>query len=399
MFLSVRFFAMILFFSLFFTPLTLFSAKADEIGIFERFKKPMMKVPELSQEDFIAASSPIKDKPYDQESLAYSMRIPKDWTVSGAKSSSNFMLSEKLFLELDSFFGPPSAFGRSRIEIQALNMEKNLTVEQWYLMYILESGLTTEGFVAHNENKVEALMVVMEGDFSYYLRTLVVKNENKIIMVKYFVPVNFMQKEASIQEAVIGSFEITNPLPPQEITSEIYRFLDVAELKSPSGWKIYSSPMRSVDYMDISMVNLEEVRTKTNSADKVSVSSNGKIDITLVSTSEKQTLIDEIAAYKKKIELSGVLIGKKTEGYGDFIYNKDMDFALTEVYLGVDSTNNQTEYEFWFSVFVGGNYYYFIMLLTPSRNENFSIWADNIQNYKFIVSSLKPMSGAFLERQ
>ncbi len=374
-------------------------AFASDTGIFERFKKPMMEIPELSQDDFTTQSRPVKDMPYDQKSLAYSMRIPKAWQASEARSSSNFMLSEKLFLELNAFYGPASAFGRSRIEIQALKMEKNLNAEQWYLKYILESGSTTEGFVTHDDNKVETLMVVMEQDFSYYLRTLVVKNENQIIMVKYYVPVNFMKEEAATQAAVIGSFEVTYPLPAKEAPSEIYRFLDVAELKYPLGWKIYSSPMRSVDYMDISMVNLEDTGAPQNTSNNVSVSSNGKIDITLVATSEKNTLLDEIAEYKKKIELSGVLIGEKALGYGEFQYDEDMDFALTEVYSGVDSTNNQTEYEFWFTAFVGGNYYYFVMLLTPSRNENFPIWADNIQNYKYIISSMKPMSGAFLERQ
>lgn len=388
--------ALILFF---FHPPSAIANPLDEKNIFERFKKPMPEVTELTKEELFAVTRPVKDKPYNQDVLAYTMRVPKDWTDSGSKSSSNFVLSEKLFLELNSFYGKPTPFGRSRIEIQALNMEDNLTVEQWYLKYILDGGMTTEGFVTHDYDKIESLMVVMEQDFSYYLRTLAIKNENKIIMVKYYVPVNFISEEAVMQAAVIGTFELTSPQPPREIDSEVYRFLDVAEIKYPIGWKVYAKPMRSVDYMDINMVNLEEVQTSINHVNKVSVSSNGKIDVTVVATSNQSTLIDEVNKYKKKIELSGVLIGEKTDGYGEFEYNEDMDFALTDIYLGVDSTNNQNEYEFWFSVLVGGNYYYFIMLLTPSRNDNFPTWAENVQNYKFILANFKPMSGAFLERQ
>ncbi len=369
---------------------------AESEDIFARFQKPMPEVTPIEKDDFFTQTRPIKDIPYNQDALGYTMRIPKDWIDTDSKSSSNFILSEKLFLDLNGFYGPASHFGRSRIEIQALNLDSKLTIEQWYLKYVLEAGMTPEGFVTHNPNKVESLMVVMESDFSYYLRTLVLRNENKVIMVKYFVPVGFIQQEASMQAAVIDSFELLKVMPSAPPASEVYRFLDVAELSYPVGWKVYAQPMRSVDYMDATLVNVEGVPGGGN---KGNSSSNGKLDVSLVLTSDERTLIDEIMNYKKKMELSGVLIGDKYVGYGEFKHSEEMDFGISEVYRGVDSSNNQSEYEFWFSVLVGGNYYYFMMLLTPSRNENFSIWAENVQNYHFILENFKPMSGAYLERQ
>lgn len=367
-------------------------SNASEVDIFERFKKDMPEIAEMDKEEFISKTRPIKDTPYNQKSLAYSIRIPKDWIATQQKSSGNFVLSEKLFLELNRFYGPASPFGRSRIEIEALNLDTNLTVEQWYLKYILEAGMTTEGLVVHNRDRVESLVVAMDGEFSYYLRTLVVRNENKVIMAKYYVPVSFMQQEASMQQAVIGSFQILYQTERKQIDSNVYRFLDVAEVRYPKTWEVFSKPMRAVDYMDAALINVEGGRGTSSS-------SNGKVDITVVLQSDKRTLIEEIAAYKKKIQLNGLLVGDKIKGYGDFNHSKEMDFGISEVYRGIDSTNNQSEYEFWFSVLVGGNYYYLMMLLTPSRNDNFSIWANNVQNYHFILENFQPMSGAYLERQ
>lgn len=349
----------------------------------------------IEQSEFIAQTRPVKDIPYNQDALGYTLRIPKDWLDTESKSSSNFILSEKLFLELNSFYGPASPFGRSRIEIQALSLESNLTIEQWYLSYILEAGMTPEGFITHSADKVESLMVVMEDDYSYYLRTLVVRNENKIIMLKYYVPVGFMQEKAAMQASVLNSFDVLKDIPRNPIDSEVYRFLDVAELKYAPEWKVYAAPMRSVDYMDATLVNLENSggsQTSRNSP------SQGKVDVTLVLISDEKTLIEEIMDYKKKMETSGVLVGEKYIGYGETKYNEKMDFGISEVYKGVDSRNNQSEYEFWFTVLIGGNYYYFVMLLTPSRNENFTVWANNIQNYHFMIENFKPMSGAYLER-
>ncbi len=371
------------------------SAHAEKKDIFDRFKKSMPEIPLIEQGEFIAQTRPVKDVPYNQDALGYTLRIPKDWLDTESKSSSNFMLSEKLFLELNSFYGPASPFGRSRIEIQALSLESNLTIEQWYLAYILEAGMTPEGFVTHSADKVESLMVVMEKDYSYYLRTLVVRNENKIIMLRYYVPVGFMQEEAAMQASVVNSFGILKEIPKSPMKSEIYRFLDVAELRYGTQWKVFAAPMRSVDYLDATLVNLEN-----GGSGKVSTNSpsQGKIDVSLILISDEKTLVEEIMEYKKKMELNGVLVGEKYIGYGEMVYNEKMDFGISEVYKGIDSRNNQSEYEFWFTVLIGGNYYYFMMLLTPSRNDNFAVWASNVQNFRFMIENFKPMSGAYLER-
>lgn len=362
--------------------------------IFERFRKEMPKLDLLDNKKFTEETKPIKKKPYGDDSLAYSIRIPKDWTEREDKSSSNFILSEKLFLDLNVFYGNPTIMGRSRLEIEALNLEGNLTVEQWYLKYILEGGYAMEGFVVHNEDKVESLMVIMEKDYSFYLRTLVTINGTKIIMVKYYVPVAFIQEQAAMQEQVLSSFKLSNAKERQLIGLEAYRFLDVAEISYPETWRVFAKTMRNVDVMNASIVNVKQ----DDSGNIKNSSPDGKVDVTVVSSSIQSNLIEYVKEYKSNIEANGMLIGEKMKEDYNFTYDESMDFAITEVYKGIDSANNMSEYEFWSSILVGGNYYYFLMLLTPSRNENFSVWAENTQNYKIILKKFKPLAGAFLER-
>ncbi len=395
-FLNMRFILSCMMFSI----CALFAVDAYASGakgdIFTRFKKPLPELELLSDEEFRKVTKPIKKKPYGQDVLEYTIRIPKDWVERDDKSSSNFTFSEKLFLELNVFYGKPTPSGRSRLEIEALNLDGGLTAEQWYLKYILDGGYSTEGFVTHSEKKVESLMVVMEQDTSYYVRTLVLLNGDKVIMVKYFVPVYYIRKQAPMQEQVLKSFKLSNDIEKTPIDMDLYRFLDIAELRYPSSWKVFSKPLRTVDRMNVSLLNLREVAGKVG--EKASVSTEGKVDVAVVAASQQVTLIDEVSVYRQKVEAEGMLIGDRLEVRDDFTYNDSMDFAITEVYESLDSTNNLSAYELWFTVAVGGNYYYFFTLLTPSRNERFGVWAENTQSFKAMLEAFSPMSGAFLER-
>ncbi len=371
-------------------------AQAKEQGIFERFVKPFPEIPVMDKAEFNEKTDALRKKPYGQEVLEYEIRVPKGWTEMD-EVSSNFKMSDKLFSDLNTFIGPPTVFGRSRIDIQALNLDVNLTAVQWYLRYILEGGYTTEGFVVHDDDMVEALMIVMEKDYTFYLRTKVIINGAKVIIARYYVPVNIMKEKASMQAAVLDSFNIINKHPREDMEMYDFRFLDVAELKYPMNWKVVASPPRSVDRMDIALLNVREVKDTYGRVE--SSLTEGKLDVTIVSSAVNNSLVEEVREYKKKIESTGMLIGEKLEFDGKVSYGRDIDFGLTEVYKGLDSANSSTEYEFWYTLMVGGNYYYFMMLLTPSRNENFAVWAENTQNYRAMVGKFTPMVGAFLDRQ
>ncbi len=367
-----------------------------EDDIFARFKKPMPKVDLMDEREFINSTKLIRKTPYGDEALAYSMRIDKNWEEGEERSSANFMLSEKLFQNINVFFSRPSIDGRSRIEIKALNIDGNLTAEQWYLKYILEGGYTTLGFKTHSDTKIESLMIVMEQDYSFYVRTLAIINGTKVIMVNYYVPATLIDKQKVMQAQVLESFKLKNL--KSRVISEMasYRFLDVAEIHYPKTWKVFAKKLNNVDRMDVSLVNVKEVPGAFGRP--VSSSTEGKVDVKLVSSAVKNSLVEEVTLYKKEIEESGMLVGEKIPFEDEIKYNESIDFGITEVYKGIDSTSNLNDFELWFTVMVSGNYYYFMLLLTPSRNDSFATWAENTQNYKIMVSKFTPMVGAFLDR-
>ena len=368
------------------------SARQDQ-DVFKQIKKPMPKMAPLSEADFISATKQVNKVPHGDRALAYSMRIEKDWTEGRGGASMNFLLSEKIFLELDTYVGRPTISGRSRIEIEAMNVEDNLSAEQWYISYLTEDGLTPEAFVTHSDNKVESLMVVMERDYSYYLRTLVVINGSKVIMVKYYVPIHYFQQQGPIQAKILESFKVTHPQKPEEQEMLLHKFLDVAELYYPQGWEVFIKPRERMELTLAKVINV-----KGQFGQSVGKKTEGRLYVMVEMADGYTTLSEDLKSYKEKIEIQGMLFGKKLEEDYDFKYAGNMKSPITEVYEGVDSNNTQVEYELWVTAMRGGEYNHFILLMTPSRNEMFRVWAGNTQAYKKVLENYRLSSGAFFRR-
>lgn len=371
------------------------ATKAGPTDGIERFKKPMPPVDLMPEQQFLDATQEHKVVPYGDKSLGYSIRWPKDWTAGEDKGSSNFELNTKLFTSINIWFSPPRMGGRSRIEVKAVDLEYQLTAEQWFLRTVLESGQTLEGFKEHSEKKVEALMIIMEEDISYYVRTMTILNGKRVIQAQYFVPMYFWGEEKAMQAQVLETFAATYPTEAMIENMLSFQFLDVAEVRYPESWKARAKPLISVESMNVKFLNIRETKGKFN---RVEESIEGQIDATLISSQTATSLIQEIENYKKNLEGTGMLLGKKLGNMEDYQVSENFSFALTEVYEGIDSTNDSMEYELWVSVMVSGGYYYFVSLLTPSRNEAYFTWARNTQTYKQIVQGTAPSAGGFLDK-
>lgn len=377
--------------------------KPKDDSAISRFSKPMPEIPTFSPASFAEKTMTYKKRPYDDDVLAYKVSVPKDWELAPEKGSSNAVVSDRLFIELNTYHGPARIEGRSRLEISAINMDYDFTAEQWYIKYILESGYTVEGMKVYDDTKVESLMVVMEGDFSYYLRTLALINGKKMILVQYYLPATYWQEEAPMQASIMQSFELINKSVEKIGEYQKFQFLDVAELTFPKTWYASAPAMRSVERMSAKFHSIRssafDVDGKLNvKSNDLSSISDGHVDVSIVSGSVGSSLISEVQTYKKELETSGIIVGKKLDVDPKLAFHESITFSISEVYEGIDSSSDFISYELWFSMFVAGNYYYFVTLFTPSPKQNYVAWAKNVRGYKEIVSSLLPTSGAYLER-
>lgn len=361
-------------------------SSANATQVLDRYLKPFPEFKFLPEKEFEEKTSLFEDVPYGDESLGYKIRVPKDWQRSEEKGGSNFLLSNKLFSELAIFHSPPDIYGRSRMEISVKKLEYQVTAKQWYLIHILQTGMTTEAFVEDDKTKVEALMITVDADVSYVKRVIAQINGKNLILVEYYIPLANWQRERDMQAQIMSSFTLMKKSSEVIENFEKFQFLDVAEVKYPESWDAYSRPLRSADRMSTKFINAKKSTDQITGKQKEIT--EGQIEITLISLISVDSLIREIDEYKKSLENAGMLLGEKIENIDNLKYNKNFSFFTTEVYSAIDSTNDDLDYELWYSVMVAGNYIYMATLLTPARNESFQLWVRNSEAYKIILENI-----------
>ena len=369
-------------------------AKYGDVDVFEWFKKPMPELPLANQEAFEKATKPVEEVPHNDEALAYSMRIKNTWQKDGGVGAQNTLFGKKLFLNVSSFVGKPTVYGRSRIDIEAKNLDEDLTAKQWYIGYVVEQGNTIEGFIDHSDNRIESLMIVTRHDYSYYLRSLVLVNGSKIIMVKYYVPIENFLQQAVMQEMVLSSFSLTNIKERERGEMLSHKLRDIAQVKYPSGWKVFAN---SRDGKEVTIANIREVVKEVGWTGQKLVESSmeGKVYVMVTPRVEGEDHNEILEEYKRKVESEGIFFGSEIPDETKFQYTKQVSSATTKIHKGTYSKNTQADYELWVSVMTAGKYNYFMLLLTPTRNEEFMNWAVNTQSYKVMLKELVLLNNAF----
>lgn len=382
-----RFFVFV-FLSISFFSFTLASANAEE-DLLMRFKKPMPKeIKKMDEKEFLAKTSVFEQRPFGNDDFAFSVRLPKEWQKEAEKASSNFQISEKLTSKIAIFYGKPTITGQERLEIKAQRLSFDMRAEEWFLQHLMTTGNTTEGYIYHDKTRVEALMLVMEEDISYVLRTVAQINGEYVFLLEYYIPVDMWDQYAGQQERVVQSFKMLNPVVRSVVKTEQYQILDLCRVDFPAYWEEKPDSLTNVERLGVKFFSYVALSEKDKR--KVKPKINGKIEVLLIASWSTPSLIEEIEQYKKQSESNNLLIGKKIENIDDIIYNKNVTYGVTEAYK-IISNDNSKNYEYWITVLIAGNYYYIVSLTSPSREDDYKTWVKNTQSYRILIKNIAPI--------
>lgn len=358
--------------------------------IMEAYKKSMPDVALLEPKQFDASSFLHKDIPLGQASLEHSIRIPKAWSKDPEIGQPPITLNNKIFTEIARFYSPFKDDTRSFLKIDLMEMEFNFSAEQFFLKYLLSFNYTMQGFRVIDRNSAESLYVVLDGDREYIVRSVMTINGRHVFLVQYYMPTEFWTDEKSQQASVMSSFKVPNKAEEFVEPMLPYRFLDVAEVQYPKSWELRSRTFRSLDRMDIDVLNISTKKEGETTARSVRLL-DGKVKLSLVSYFSTESLDQEIEKIKTEFSDSGMLLGDKLDAPQDIGFNEQYEFTEVEIFQATDKNNINAKYEFWLAAMGFGEYYYFATLLTPSRDEDYFLWARNTESFKAMLASFKPM--------
>lgn len=369
------------------------AADAHAQKVLQDFKKPLPVIEKIPQDQFEAATKLYEEVPMGDKSLAFKVRIDKAWEPVNDAGLSSYTLSNKIFGEVARFYGPPQLTGvRSRFSVQALKLEHQFTAEQWILQYLLTSGYNIQGMESQDNERVEALYVLIEDQVSYVVRAVAQINGKRVVLAQHYLPIELWEQDKVMQAQVTASFSLDNP--EKELVENFlkYHFLDIAEVQYPETWQLRAPPLRSIDEMSIEIMN---VSGEGNVAGTLAL--DGKMEVTLISAYTTESLDAAKRAYTAKLEESGLILSHLIETHENFEFNKNFENPVVEVYNATDTKDNLLDYELWLSSMRAGEYYYLFALLTPARDEDFFIWSRNTQTYKIVNALAAPQEESLTE--
>jgi hypothetical protein len=339
----------------------------------------MPEVPEMSDEEFGKLTRKLKQIPENDESLAFSIYIPKGWKVLEDVGLRNFMLSRKVVGEIARYYGPPLLDRRSSISISAMEMEHQITAKNWFIHHIFTKGYTLEGMEVLDENKVKAQYVLMEDDIPYSVRAIAQTNGKRIILVQYYVPFGYKNEYAALQARVIDTFKLLNPSREYVEATDTYEFLDLVEFDYPLSWELRTPRIKDILRMRAFLV-------KIYGDDQF----YGKISIYVLS-GEETKIPEEIKRVKNKAMEQNFKIGSFIEEIENYEFLPHVKSSAIEVYEFNSTKHRLVNYEYWFGIILSrGDYYYIVTMITPSRDDDFINWAHNKEVFEFVATSVRP---------
>lgn len=370
--------------SLLFTGVLLFSHTVTASGVNLKNLPPLKPVEFMPEAEFEEQTRLIEETPFDDTFMAYSVRLPKDWTPSVEPPkdyTKGGSLSERLLGILARYVSPPHLHQRSSFTLEALHLSYEIDARNWFINYALANGYVLEGINALSERRGEAIYVEVSGDTTYAVRLAAVINGPRIVIARYAVPQDLFAQERVMQAQSINSFRLLNFEETGVEERKSHAFLDQSQFNYPASWETDIPPVRSIERMKGTVfhgVGEEESRKIW-----------GQINIYLISKLVETNLVEEIRRYRRNFTIKGYTLGglleKKT-----IHYHPDIEFGATEIYrLVPDNPATMPYYELWISAMYNKDYYYIITLITPAREEEFYLWARNGTAYEIIVSSTR----------
>lgn len=334
----------------------------------------------VAQEQFEADTTLYEEVPFKDENLAYSIRLPKTWTKAEQAGLSAYSVSNKVLGEIARYNSEARLEERSRVTIQVIQLERQMSALNWFMQYAINKGITLEGVKEFSYSRVEALHVEIKKDISYAVRTISWITGNRLVFVEFHTPFDVWKQERVVQSQIMADFKLVSPAAPDVEKLKDFYFLDIAQFSYPKSWILNSPKLRSIDEMEAQLINNNDIGDL-----------DGNIDVRLISAYSEFSLEQAIEQTKEKLKKTGLeindLMAKKDD---DFKFDPNMKFGVVDVYKALSYVPYVIKYELWMAIMADDQYFYFVTLLTPSRDDDFFVWSKNVDAFKIVVSKTRP---------
>jgi len=344
---------------------------------------PLSEIPPIPEAEFLAQTELHEGDPNNDPLIQYQVRLPKGWVlekstgVSGADTIDT--LNKNVLQRVARYVSPAQKHRRAMLSVESLELTYEIGARNWFLNHIRETGYTLEGMnkAEGNNGDVTAVYAEVEGDITYVVRARVFINGPRVVLVRYYVPLDLFGELRPMQAQSLDSFKLVGKQADEIEARETHGFLGQAYFSYPVSWRLSAPKVVAVERMR-AMVYTPGAGGKLA----------GQINLYLTSRFIDTTLPKEVALYRKNFALPDYAIGDKIETV-KIAPHEDMERAQTEVYKLAPQKNFMLDYELWVTVMQSEGFYYILTMVTPAREAEFYQWARNVKAYEIVVGTTR----------
>lgn len=348
--------------------------------------KPLPEIKEMSPEQFENASRLVELKPFKNDEFFFSLRVPKKWKADSVFSYTDGQYNDFTYGTVAEFRGAGEFGAFPRIDIQAFDMKHAMSAVHWLYEYILSNGYTINSVYPNNWDEAEILYVSFERGTSYKVRSKVIRSGPRMIMVSYYSPFSRWEDNKDLQAYVVNSFEISDLNAPAAPLRS-YEIFNIVEFKFYEDWIFNQENINDIQSITISLTHNADEEKKSFERQKI----DGYIQFKLLEKSLSPDLVREINSIKENLENLDYALGDLIETVSHIKSNPDISILGVEGYEMLDLTGDRIDHELWIAVMEDNNYYYIVVLDTPSSDGKYTDWAHNLAAFKKLIESLKSM--------
>lgn len=367
------------------------AAQARELGINPESLPRLKPNNLLPKAEFEAKTKKmVEDDPYNEAKASFSLRIPKSWTDNVQKApvsaeAGTSMLNERVLSIVGRYISPPKNLLRSYLVVEAQILPYEISAQNWFVNFILSSGFSLSALTEKGPREVEALYVQMEKDQTYVVRSRLILNGPDLILIRYYLPQENYEEERAQQEQVVSSFNLLVPTNERIEKQSTYEFLDQSYFNYPESWTLKDRSILSVERMSALLYQARQ----EGEGSRARYILEGHIKVNVVSRLLKTTLEQEVETFRKGLNIPEYSIGKLIEEV-KYDYDPTIKSGKAQIYALVP--NNKVvmqQYEFLAAVLEGEDYFYIVSMISPSRQEDFYTWAQNMEAVKIVAESTR----------
>lgn len=157
------------------------------------------------------------------------------------------------------FIGPANLVALSRLEIYATKLSQDITTRNWFLNYIISHNYSLTGMEQIDDQRVDAEYILIEKGISYVVRTAAIANGPRMVLVSYYVPEKFWEKEKELQEMTLNSFQFVRPEKIVVNDKRTHGFLDLVKFDYPNRWRLIAPNVYTIDTMSAKLLSTADL--------------------------------------------------------------------------------------------------------------------------------------------